>query len=425
MPYLPGVKEYYDPVPGWQMGLGLAENIERARSNRAREIAEKFRLEQAAKNEAAQLEIQRQNAETNEKYRQAQLEDAIRQRQRQGILDQQSMARQSILDQQAEAQQKLPGAILNISQQPADVAGNFVLRPEFQEKRGINPQVILEGYQQAGAAPSQAILGELARPSLDAKQQMAIELIRERAANKPKSIGIDSNPLSRSLTRYNELRKDPDVGPEEIKTQQQLLQSFGLKNGSNVTFTENGDAIIEPGLPQATRAKYEDGMKAASMAMKLLNGISDDEISESFGKEAQARNVGQEWRLANWGLGHTPAMTKISQAISAVQPLVRKGIQAEVGAVTEGDVQRALLLLADFDKNTPEQAKQKFEGVKEIFNQSIDFMSSSLKKNPSVQKSERDAASSIQTFATPEEAAAANLPKGTKIIVNGRPAVWE
>ena len=202
---------------------------------------------------------------------------------------------------------------------------------------------------------------------------------------------VDINPLSRSIDRYNEERKNPNSTPEDLKLRQQLLASFARQRGEQVSFDDAGNPSIVQGVSPALRTKLESGINASRTALQFLDKLTPEKLDSAFGMGAALLDIGQSVGGANVGLGRTTDMTYVFQNIEAIKPLVRAAIQDEKGATTEGDVARASALIGgDFKRNSPEQAKQMVDELRTIFKQAMDRQAGAIAKAPSVQKEQTD-----------------------------------
>ena len=140
--YLPmSAKDYYDPVPGWNFGLGVAQNIERARANRAQEIQRKIEEE----NRAEQVRVQQSALEQNR------------------ALINEERLRRTKLD---EAEARLPGVWQSIAAEQQFEPDHNVIAPELQQPgkpRGMTTETYVEAARRSGVPLSASILGQLDR----------------------------------------------------------------------------------------------------------------------------------------------------------------------------------------------------------------------------------------------------------------------
>lgn len=321
-----------------------------------------------------------------------------------------------------------------------DKVGNVLLQEKLrkkQEEEELQKQIkLLQIKQQLETADP---LSQLLKQGQVADAQMKIFNAGGPAPTLFKGQPATAQNTIEKLTAINPPPEQPkfdgQIGPSTItptpQYQAKELDAFGRPKGFSLK------------EPSAAEDKRNVESRELSGQTKNIMELFNDAMIEAKGNSADVGKEGLGGRLANLSTimagkaGYSPNVNIFQERIKAFATVTAK--QAGEQRPTDADIERFIGAMMNFKNNDKENAIQMAQQLKDLqargsnidwaipivdqyekitgTNVKIDAGSQPIQQLPNPQTS--------LNFRSEEEAASANLPSGTKITINGRPAIWE
>lgn len=271
------------------------------------------------------------------------------------------------------------------------------------------------------------------------------------------------------ITPLPEARVSATASPEEASTLQALLRSrmterlgerarlsemFGLAPKRQPTLAEtmaelhalqggggpSGTSAVEPGLSASGKPILRSTAQAEGARQATITGAkkaaelsatktaSQTDLQHTFGVLQQRLQAipppNSDVTLATKGIqefaakqGFAPAINEYLTATDAILGQIARAVSQERGALHNKDIERVAELVKQLPFLSGKSRHLRIE--------TIDALMGKMGQGALFGEGASQTGGGARSFASPEEAEAANLPPGTRITVGGRPAVVE